>query len=112
MSLIDCPAACAVVIGTPWEFPLTCAEAGATLRPDLSACDLKRCRMRKWLLLGLFAGLALASAAGCATVTKTSDENWANARSIMELDLREMGDDWNMLCLTDRQCRLTRWHTR
>jgi hypothetical protein len=66
--------------------------------------------MRMWLLLGLLAGLALAT--GCATVTKTPEENRASVRSILELDMREIGDDWNMIWLADRQDRLTRWHTR
>ncbi len=66
--------------------------------------------MRIWLLLGLLAGLALA--AGCATVTKTAQENNANVRSVLELDMREMADDWNMIWMADRQGRLTRWHMR
>ena len=66
--------------------------------------------MRKWLLLGLLGGLA--AAAGCATVTKSPADNVANFRSIVELDMREMADDWNMIWLTDRQGRLTKWQTR
>jgi hypothetical protein len=66
--------------------------------------------MRMWLLLGLLAGLALAT--GCATVTRTPEENSANVRSVLELDMREMADDWNLIWLADRQGRLTRWHTR
>ena len=66
--------------------------------------------MRMWPLLGLLAGLALAT--GCATVTKSPEENVANVRSVLELDMREMADDWNMIWLADRQNRLTRWHTR
>jgi len=66
--------------------------------------------MRMWLLLGLLAGLALA--AGCATVTMSGKESVANTRSVLELDMREMADDWNMIWLADRQNRLTRWHTR
>ena len=66
--------------------------------------------MRKWLVLGLLAGLSLA--AGCATVTKTAAENRATHRQIVELDMREIGDDWNLIWMADRQCRLSRWHTR
>jgi hypothetical protein len=66
--------------------------------------------MRMWLLLGLLAGLALAT--GCATVTRSPEENTANVRSVLELDMREMADDWNMIWLADRQNRLTRWNTR
>ncbi len=66
--------------------------------------------MRKWLWLGLFAGLALAT--GCATVAKTPAENSAVHRQIFELDVRQMGDDWNLIWMADRQSRLTKWHTR
>jgi hypothetical protein len=66
--------------------------------------------MRIWLLLGLLAGSAMAT--GCATVTKTPAENVANARAVVELDMRQIGDDWNMIWLADREGRLTRWHTR
>lgn len=66
--------------------------------------------MRMWLLLGLLSGLAVA--AGCATVTKTPGENLAHVRSVLELDMLQIGDDWNLIWLADRQGRLTRWHTR
>ena len=66
--------------------------------------------MRKWLLAGLLASLALG--AGCATMTKTPEENLTNYRSIVELDMLQLADDWNMIWLMDRQCRLTKWHTR
>ena len=67
--------------------------------------------MRNWLLLlGLLAGLALVT--GCATVTKTSQENVNTYRSIAELDMQEIGDDWNLIWMADHQTRLTKWHTR
>lgn len=66
--------------------------------------------MRKWLLLGFLAGLATVT--GCATVSKTPAENMATARQALELDLREMADDWNMIWFADHQDRLTKWHTR
>lgn len=66
--------------------------------------------MRKWLFLGLIVSLGWAS--GCATVTRTAAENRANYRSICELDMLEMADDWNLIWLGERQCRLTKWHTR
>jgi hypothetical protein len=66
--------------------------------------------MRKWIFIGLLAAGALAT--GCTTVTKTPRENVDNFRSITELDMREIGDDWNLIWLADRQSRLTRWHTR
>jgi hypothetical protein len=66
--------------------------------------------MRNWLLIGLLGGLALTT--GCATVTKTPEENLANTRAVVELDMRQIGDDWNLIWLSDRQSRLTKWHTR
>jgi len=70
----------------------------------------QRCVMRTWILLGLLAGVALV--AGCATVAKTPEENWATYRQIADLDTREIGDDWNLIWLADRQTRLTKWHVR
>jgi hypothetical protein len=66
--------------------------------------------MRKWIFWGLLAGLA--AAAGCTTVTKSPADNAANMRSIVELDMLEMADDFNMIWLLDKQSRLTKWHTR
>jgi hypothetical protein len=66
--------------------------------------------MRKWLFIGVFVGLGFVS--GCATVTRTPQENRANMRAITELELREIGDDVNVIFLTDRAPRLTRWNTR
>lgn len=66
--------------------------------------------MRTRLLIGLLVGLALVM--GCATVTRTRAENLANTRAIVELNMLQMGDDWNLIWLTDRQSRLTKWHTR
>lgn len=66
--------------------------------------------MWKWMLIGLLAAVGLTT--GCATVAKSPEENLNNTRAVVELDLRQMADDWNLVWLTDRQCRLTRWHTR
>jgi hypothetical protein len=66
--------------------------------------------MRNWLLLGLLAGLGLT--AGCQTVTQTGKENRLAQRQIMQLEFREIADDCNMVMMTDRQNRLTKWQTR
>ncbi len=66
--------------------------------------------MYKLLWLGLLVGLGML--AGCATVSKTPEENLTTQRQIAELDLRQVADDWNLIWLADRQSRLTRWHTR
>ena len=66
--------------------------------------------MRKWFLLGLLAGLSFA--AGCATVTMTPEQNQANTAQIWELEMRQLADDWNLIWMTNRPNRLTRWQTR
>lgn len=66
--------------------------------------------MRIAILLGLLLGLGLT--AGCATVAKTPEENWATYRQIADLDTRQIADDWNLIWLADRQTRLTKWHVR
>ncbi len=66
--------------------------------------------MRVLLITGILAAIGLSS--GCATVTKSSDEVHATYRQILDIDTRQIGDDWNYLWLADRQYRLTRWHMR
>ncbi len=66
--------------------------------------------MRNWLLLGFLAGTALL--AGCATVTKTPEENVAYTNQIIDLNVRQMADDWNLIWMANRQCRLSPWLTR
>lgn len=66
--------------------------------------------MRALLLAGLFAVLAVAT--GCATVTKTPEEVSAMQKQILDIDSRQLADDWNYLWLSDRPYRLTRWHMR
>jgi hypothetical protein len=66
--------------------------------------------MRTWVLLGLLLGLIVA--AGCATLVKTPAEVESTYRQALDMDMRQMSSDWNVLWLADRQYRLTRWHTR
>jgi hypothetical protein len=66
--------------------------------------------MRICLLIGLLVGLL--ATAGCATVTKSAADNQASQRQIMELEMRQIADDHNLIWMTDRQNRLTRWITR
>jgi len=66
--------------------------------------------MRNLLFVALLGGLALL--AGCATVTKTPQENRATMRAVAEFDMLQIGDDWNLIWLSDRQSRLTKWNTR
>ena len=66
--------------------------------------------MRRFVLLALL--LCPFVTIGCAGVTKSSAEiARANDRAL-DMDLRQMTDDWNTLWLADRQYRLTRWYTR
>lgn len=66
--------------------------------------------MKKWLLRSILASAALV--AGCATVAKTEEDNENTWKQIADLDERQIGDDWNLIWLSDRQGRLTRFHMR
>jgi len=68
--------------------------------------------MRQWIILSAVAVLACGLAAGCATVTKTAEENSNLQKIVFKVDMRAMADDWNTWWLVDHQTRLTRWHTR
>lgn len=56
--------------------------------------------------------LGLVAAAGCTTMVKTPAEVRSTYRQVLDADLRQMSEDWNVLWLADRQYRLTRWYTR
>jgi hypothetical protein len=62
------------------------------------------------VLLGLLLGLVVT--AGCATMVKTPAEVESTYRQVLDTDLRQLSEDWNVLWLADRQYRLTRWYTR
>ena len=66
--------------------------------------------MRSVLLLGgLFVLVCLS---GCATLTKSADENNAAIARAQEIESREMADDWNMIWMQERPSRLSRWVVR
>ena len=65
--------------------------------------------MRKLFILVALVGLAAVSGCG---VTRSSAEIRNIAKQSIDMDMRQMVDDWNMLWLIDHQSRLTRWHTR
>ena len=46
------------------------------------------------------------------TMVKTPAEVRSTYRQVLDADLRQMSEDWNVLWLADRQYRLTRWYTR
>lgn len=66
--------------------------------------------MRKVLVLGLLT--LVAGVAGCQTVTMTGAENRAQMKRVCEMEMRQIGDDWNLIWLSERPSRLTRWHSR
>jgi len=71
--------------------------------------------MQKRIAIALLASVALIGvvmSTGCATLTKTADENANQVKASWRTDMRAMADDWNMIWLTDHETRMTRWHTR
>jgi len=67
--------------------------------------------MRKFLLLGMLIGLS--GVVGCGNgVANTHAERMNTYRETMDMDMRQLVDDWDMIWLADRQYRLTRWQTR
>ena len=66
--------------------------------------------MRACMLFLLLVGLTIT--AGCTGVTKSPAEISRTVEQSMDMDLRQMTDDWNLLWLVDRQYRLSKWHMR
>lgn len=66
--------------------------------------------MRKFVLLVALVGLA--AVVGCSGVARSPREIRNIAKQSLDMDMRQLVDDWNMLWLVDRQYRLTKWHTR
>lgn len=50
--------------------------------------------------------------AGSETLGQTSDEHRQQVSSILEQDRRALNEDLDILFMTDRPTRLTRWHGR
>lgn len=67
--------------------------------------------MRKGVLIGMLVGLAVLM--GCGNgVVRTKAERMNAFRQSVDMDLRQMTDDWDTIWLVNRQYRLTRWQTR
>ncbi len=66
--------------------------------------------MRKLAILGLFVAAAFVS--GCAGVVKTQEDRDNTYAQVMDMDARQIADDWDAIWLADRQYRLTRWRIR
>ena len=67
--------------------------------------------MRVGVLFGLLIGLSLLAGCG-AGVVRTQAERMNVYRQTLDMDLRQIADDWDTIWLADRQYRLTRWQTR
>jgi hypothetical protein len=67
--------------------------------------------MRKCVFLGLL--IVSSVLAGCGPgVVKTKAERVNAFRESVDMDLRQIADDWDTIWLVNRQYRLTRWQTR
>jgi hypothetical protein len=67
--------------------------------------------MRKAVFFGMLIGLS--AVVGCGSgVVKTKPERVNAYRQSIDMDLRQLADDWDTVWLIDRQYRLTRWQTR
>ena len=67
--------------------------------------------MRKAVLFGMVIGLS--ALIGCGGgVVKTKAERANAFRQSVDMDLRQLADDWDTVWLVDRQYRLTRWQIR
>jgi hypothetical protein len=84
------------------------------MSPDLKGAAMKRLI----LLMMLFVG---ALAAGCETeralspsggrgLADTQQERLQRVRSIQDVHMRMLTDDWDMIWLFDRNVRLSEWH--
>ncbi|MFQ5805697.1 MAG: hypothetical protein ACE5I3_04520 [Phycisphaerae bacterium] len=67
--------------------------------------------MRRCVLFGLLIGLSVLMGCGPGVV-KTKAERVNAFREGLDLDMRQMADDWDTLWLVNRQYRLTRWQIR
>jgi outer membrane murein-binding lipoprotein Lpp len=63
-------------------------------------------------LVLLIAAVVVASLAGCIGVAKSKTDIHNTAMQTLDMDMRQIVDDWNMIWLADRQGRQTRWQTR
>jgi hypothetical protein len=71
---------------------------------------LKGKRMRALLMLVMLVGLA--ALGGCATMTRSGDDNWATFERSVQYDMRQMAEDFNYVWMLDRPSRLSRWVMR
>jgi hypothetical protein len=67
--------------------------------------------MRKWTILGAI-GVALLAWSGCNGMVRTYEGRMNTLEVVMDRDLRQLADDWDLLWLADRQYRLSNWSVR
>lgn len=67
--------------------------------------------MRKCVFFGLLIGLSVLAGCG-AGVVKTKAERVSALRQSIDMDVRQLADDWDTVWLVNRQYRLTRWQVR
>lgn len=74
------------------------------------ACIIAGRLIMKRVFLLLAVTCILASLAGCGDgVAVTRSERQERHRRILDADLRQLNDDWDVLWLNDRPSRLTEW---
>lgn len=66
--------------------------------------------MRKIMLLALVAGAT--ALLGCAGVVKTPGDRENTYRQALNMDMRQIVDDWDKIWFADRPYRMTKYHTR
>lgn len=66
--------------------------------------------MRRLFVLGLVLGAGWIT--GCAGVVKTPEDRSNIYAQVLDMDMRQLNDDWDAFWLADRQYRLTRWRLR
>lgn len=66
--------------------------------------------MRKLLVIGMLVFVPLLQ--GCAGVARSYDDRLNVHDQDLDMDMRQLADDWDSFWLMDRQSRLTRWYTR
>lgn len=67
--------------------------------------------MRKWMLCAILS-VGAAASFGCEGVVKTWEDRKYTYEQVLDMDTRQIADDWDKIWLADRQYRLTRYHIR
>ncbi len=68
--------------------------------------------MRRTLILLMLAGALTATGCSSPGVAKTPGDRSNTYRRALDMDMRQLADDWDVLWFADRQYRLTKYYTR